>query len=313
MKFSIIIPTYNEESDIESTIQRLINLNYPDKEIIVVDDSTDTTPQIVASYADRGVRLIRPEVRRGRCEARNIGIRAASGDVIVILNADVLLDPDYLNRIKQHYDAGYECVATLGSISNSENIYARYIDLHIRLNHQSGIYRKWAQDLGFFWTEGFSVLREKALQTELFPSGFAVPIEAGEDVRFVNQLRTLPCQGIFDDSIIVEHIAPSSLKEYWRIRKGRGAGTPQIRRFIDNWSNSRILLVALLKLFRRTLAIVTVFPMIWYVTKLTRYSSYNRMLETCRMSYCYIIERVAMTFGEFDSLRKIIESEQSSK
>jgi len=91
VKFSIVIPTYNEEKDIGATLDSLLGLRYSDKEIVVVDDSTDTTPQIVSAYAGRGVKLIRPEVRKGRCEARNIGVRASSGDVVVILNADVLL------------------------------------------------------------------------------------------------------------------------------------------------------------------------------------------------------------------------------
>ena len=82
MKFSIIIPTYNEAADIAATLEALLGLDYGDKEIIVVDDSTDRTPEIVRRYVDRGVRLIHPG-GGGRCEARNLGIREAAGEVVV--------------------------------------------------------------------------------------------------------------------------------------------------------------------------------------------------------------------------------------
>ena len=49
MKFSIVVPTYNEENDIAGTLDALTSLDYPDKEIIVVDDSTDSTPAIEAN------------------------------------------------------------------------------------------------------------------------------------------------------------------------------------------------------------------------------------------------------------------------
>ena len=71
MRFSIIIPTYNEERDIAATLEALLGLDYPDREILVVDDSSDRTPEIVGGYARQGVRLIHPG-GGGRCEARNL-------------------------------------------------------------------------------------------------------------------------------------------------------------------------------------------------------------------------------------------------
>ena len=59
LKFSIVTPSYNEEKDIRETLEYFINLSYPNKEIIVVDDSTDRTPEIVKEFESQGVRLIR--------------------------------------------------------------------------------------------------------------------------------------------------------------------------------------------------------------------------------------------------------------
>ena len=99
-KFSIIIPTYNEENDIRGTLESLLELTYKNKEIIIVDDSNDNTPNIIREYSEQGVKLVIPELRRGRCEARNIGIRESIGDILVILNADVILPNDFLEKIK---------------------------------------------------------------------------------------------------------------------------------------------------------------------------------------------------------------------
>lgn len=83
MRFSIIIPTYNEEKDIGDTLEALIKLFYQDKEIIVIDDSTDSIPDIVLQYHNKGVCLIRPNKTEGRCGARNIGIQLANGDIFI--------------------------------------------------------------------------------------------------------------------------------------------------------------------------------------------------------------------------------------
>ena len=58
LKFSIITPSFNEEKDIRETLENFIGLSYPNKEILVVDDSTDQTAEIIKEYASRGVRLI---------------------------------------------------------------------------------------------------------------------------------------------------------------------------------------------------------------------------------------------------------------
>ena len=60
MRFSIIIPAHNEEMDIAATLEALLALDYPDREILVVDDSSDRTPETVGGYARQGVRLIHP-------------------------------------------------------------------------------------------------------------------------------------------------------------------------------------------------------------------------------------------------------------
>lgn len=312
LKYSIIVPTYNEEKDIAQTLDCLATLDYPSKEILVVDDSNDRTPEIVSRYADRGVRLIRPAIRKGRCEARNIGVRESSGDVLVILNADVHLPKDFLTRIDVHYRNGYDCVSVNNEIINQESLLARYIAMNGYWKDRTGVFKHRQGTIGFFWTEGFSVRREMALKTSLFPSGYAVPIEAGEDARFADELRAAGCKGLFDETINITHIAPSELKEYWSIRKGRGAGTPQIRRFLDGWSYRKIFLVAALKAAKRFAMFLFVVPMLYRNWTRARYSKNGLLADTVLFSVPWLLEQLAVTVGEFKSLRRIIAAERVS-
>ena len=306
LKFSIIIPTYNEENDIERTLLNLINIDYLNIEVIVVDDSIDNTPNIVKKYRDKGIILIVPDVRRGRSEARNIGIRASTGDVLVILNADVLLTKDFIRQIKRHYDNGYDSVGVMNVVENLDSVYSRYVGMHNYRKKQKGVFLTRKEKLkDLWWTEGFSARKSFIVKTSLFPTGFIVPIVAGEDVRFVDELRELGCKGIFDERIVISHIAPSSFKEYWIIRKGRGEGTPQVRMFLDGWSYYRVRNRALIKLSKRLVMFFTIVPVLLHCYHLAKFSKKNTFIETILFSYAWTIEHVAMTAGEFSSLSKL--------
>ena len=227
MKFSIIIPTYNEAGDIVATLEALLGLDYGDKEIIVVDDSTDQTPEIVRRYADRGVRLIHPG-GGGRCEARNIGIREAAGEVVVLLNADVRLPADFLQRLAYHYQQGADYVLVAARVANRQDLFGRYVD------GVSDVFYAQAARCNYDnmeWTEGFSCRRDAALKAGLFPTGFPVAICAGEDGFFGQGLRALEAKKRIDLSLQVAHVVPASFREFWRNRQGRARVRPRCTAF----------------------------------------------------------------------------------
>ncbi len=107
MKFSILIPAYNEEQSIASCLNSLISVAYEDKEIIVVDDaSTDLTVQVVERFQDKGIVLVRREKNGGRAAALNFGLQKAAGDVIITTDADTVVPAGWLQRfaacLEQH-------------------------------------------------------------------------------------------------------------------------------------------------------------------------------------------------------------------
>lgn len=96
MKVTVIIPAYNERDTIAETIAR-VRSSPVKKEIIVVDDaSSDGTPEIVESVAGSDLRLLQQHRNKGKGAAIRRGLEAATGEIVLIQDADLEYDPaDY--------------------------------------------------------------------------------------------------------------------------------------------------------------------------------------------------------------------------
>jgi len=103
MKVSIVIPCYNEMSTIGEILDMVRQSDVADKEIIVVDDcSTDGTREWLTKEADKlGIKLQLHETNRGKGAAIRSGIQCASGDILLIQDADLEYDPrDYPSLLR---------------------------------------------------------------------------------------------------------------------------------------------------------------------------------------------------------------------
>ena len=93
---SVVVCTYNGAATIDACVQALLALDYPDCELIVVDDgSTDGAGELAAA---RGVRVIRTE-NQGLSAARNTGTAAAAGEIVAFCDDDCVPDPHWLRHL----------------------------------------------------------------------------------------------------------------------------------------------------------------------------------------------------------------------
>lgn len=119
-KISIITVCYNSEAHLEEAIQSVVSQPYENKEYIVIDGgSTDGTLAIIEKYRDK-IDYFVSEKDKGISDAFNKGIKAATGDVIGICNADDVLAEDVLTKIAEAYEPDVEVYRLEEKIRNFE-------------------------------------------------------------------------------------------------------------------------------------------------------------------------------------------------
>lgn len=100
---SVVIPTHNEEDDIKACLDSVLNQTYNKIEIIVVDDgSNDRTKEIIKDYEKKTGKIgLFEQKQKGPGEARNLGAKKARGEILVLIDADMVLFPDYVEKVIQ--------------------------------------------------------------------------------------------------------------------------------------------------------------------------------------------------------------------
>jgi glycosyltransferase involved in cell wall biosynthesis len=93
---SVIVPVYNEKNTVAEAVRRARSVDLPlEREIVVVDDgSTDGTAEVLAALADSKVRVVSHPANRGKTAAIRTGLTHATGDLVVIQDADLEYDPE---------------------------------------------------------------------------------------------------------------------------------------------------------------------------------------------------------------------------
>jgi poly-beta-1,6-N-acetyl-D-glucosamine synthase len=103
---SLLIPAYNEEQTIEETVKYASELNYPNYEVIVINDgSKDRTMDILKSLLDLypKLRVVNVVNNKGKANALKQGVMASKGELIATIDSDAILDKDALNYIVPHF------------------------------------------------------------------------------------------------------------------------------------------------------------------------------------------------------------------
>lgn len=146
---TLLIPAYNEADVIGEKLENTVSLVYPkDKlQILAIDDgSDDGTAEIIESFADSGVTLLRQKVRGGKMGAVNMGFEHASGEIVVLSDASPIYEKDSLQKLVRGF-----ADSSVGVIVGSLKIW----DTDAGVAKQAGMYwkyeaalRKWESKTG---------------------------------------------------------------------------------------------------------------------------------------------------------------------
>ncbi len=128
MKLSIVIPCYNEENTLKKLIEKVLQFKLHEKEILIIDDcSTDSSKEIIKKLAfeNKEIRYFFLEQNLGKGGALRKGFREATGDLILIQDADLEYDPrDYPTLLKPFEETDADIVY------GSRFLGGEYIRLH---------------------------------------------------------------------------------------------------------------------------------------------------------------------------------------
>ncbi len=123
---TIVIAVHNGEKFIKDTLESLKNLNYPKYDVIVVDDANqDKTSKIVEEFLNiDNLYLIKVKKNVGKAKATNIGLIHSKTDLIVVIDADTILDRDSIKYLAYHFQKIPRLAAVAGNprVLNRTNI-----------------------------------------------------------------------------------------------------------------------------------------------------------------------------------------------
>lgn len=177
-KFSIVIPCFNEANHLRACLESLESQNYPstDFEIILVDNgSRDGSPDIAKQYADQV--LVHPEVKVGA--VRNFGASHANNDNLVFIDADCILDEEWLSRASRLLERDPKTIYGGGCKLPQET---SWVETCWLLEGAEG--NILPSDL-----IGCSILIESSLFFQI--GGFNAELQSGEDTEFCQRARRL--------------------------------------------------------------------------------------------------------------------------
>jgi len=212
-KASLIIPTFNRDKVLCDSITCALNQDYSDYEIIVVDqsDSHDLETQGFLDRLPTSVRIIKhnPPSLTG---ARNRGIQEARGDIVIMIDDDVIIKKDFIKQHLKYYDDP-DVVGVTGRIQQHN----KYVNKTMPLFKDE--FLRWVSPHTFsdrnkkeaFRLAGgnFSVRKKSALQVGLFDENF-IGTAWGEEIDFSLRLRLLDKKLIYNPAAYIYHLCEKS-------------------------------------------------------------------------------------------------------
>jgi GT2 family glycosyltransferase len=221
-RVSVVVCSFNGGRTLRATLEGVERLEYPELEVIVVDDgSTDDTPSVAAAF---DVRLIRTP-NRGLASARNVGAGAATGEIVVYLDADAWPDPHWLHYLADTFDrtrsaaVGGPNIPPRGSNAVAESV----------ARSPGGPVHVLVSDAEAEHIPGCNFAIRKAVLEKA--GGFDPQFRAaGDDVDLCWRLQEAGQRIGFSPAAVVWHERRDSVRAYWRQQCGYGRAEALLER-----------------------------------------------------------------------------------
>ncbi len=221
---TVLVPAYNEEAGIESTVRSLLASTHPHLEIIVIDDgSTDRTADLATRIDDPRVRVIR-QPNSGKAAALNTGLANASYGIVVMVDADTVFEADALHRLIQPL-----AHPAVGAVSGNTKV-----------GNRRGLLGRW-QHLEYVF--GFNLDRRMFEVLECMPTvpgaigafrrdalmgvGGVSEDTLAEDTDLTMTMWRAGWRVVYEESAVAWTEVPTSLRQLWRQRYRWCYGTLQ--------------------------------------------------------------------------------------
>lgn len=198
---TVIVPVYNGRDFLPRCLDALFSSDYASFEVLVVNDgSTDDGPEIAAQ---KGARVISTDHRSGPGAARNLAAEVAAGEILVFVDADVVVKHDTLRKFGENFVQLPEVSAIFGSYDDEpaeQNFLSQYKNLQHHFVHQNS-----ERDASTFWS-GLGAIRRGVF---IAHGGFdceKYSIPSIEDIDLGYRLRRSGHQILLDRSIQAKHL-----------------------------------------------------------------------------------------------------------
>ncbi|PAZ10522.1 bi-functional transferase/deacetylase [Streptomyces sp. SA15] len=231
---TVLVPAYNEEAGIESTVLSLLDSTHPDLQIVVIDDgSTDRTAEIAASISDPRVEVIR-KPNGGKAAALNAGLAVARHDIVVMVDADTVFEPDAVHQLVQplaHPAVG--AVSGNTKVGNRRGLLAKW--QHLEYCFGFNLDRRMFEVLECMTTVpgAIGAFRRDAL----LAVGGVSDDTLAEDTDLTMALWRAGWRVLYEESAVAWTEVPTSLRQLWRQRYRWCYGTIQ-----SMWKHRRAVL-----------------------------------------------------------------------
>ena len=231
---AVLVPCFNEEANARETIDALMNLRYPNFEVIAINDgSRDRTGEILDALADEypQLRVIHHVRNQGKAVGLNTAALLTHAEILVGIDGDARLDPWCLHWLVRHFDE-----PEVGAVTGNPRVRTRSTLLgRIQVGEFSsivGLIKRAQRSIGLIFTVSGVIAAFR--RSALFEAGFWSPDKLTEDVDITWKLQLAGWEVRFEPRALCWILMPETLKGLWNQRLRWATGGAQV--IFDYWS-----------------------------------------------------------------------------